>query len=175
MITHYIYHIPGVKVGCARNLEKRKLWYSRDVSRKIKILEILYDKTDQEAGDIEWAWADRFGYKRGNHYVITITTMKKSPSEWSKFGRKAGRRAAELGKTGFQTMSMQEVAAKRWAKMSSEQKFSIVQKAGLKAGELGHSGCQKRAMCPHCGLESSIPVLSRWHFNNCPHKNRIIK
>ena len=24
-----------------------------------------------------------------------------------------------------------------------------------------------RANCPHCGLESNISILKRWHFNNC--------
>src|SRR5579863_4892511 len=71
MITHFIYHIPGRKVGCTNQIEDRMRVYEKDEgSRPIfEILEELHDATDQEAGDIEWQWADRFGYPRRNHYT----------------------------------------------------------------------------------------------------------
>lgn len=98
MITHIIYHIPGRKVGCTKSLEGRKSWYSKDTI--FEVLEELEDKTDQEAGDIEWAWADKFGYRRGVHYTrVAIFTM--SSEEWTKHLHQIGLKgsAALLEKT----------------------------------------------------------------------------
>ena len=60
VVSHTIYHIPGRKVGCTQSLERRKQQYLAEEGRipQIEILEELSDKTDQEAGDIEWQWAD---------------------------------------------------------------------------------------------------------------------
>lgn len=73
MITHIIYHIPGRKVGCTKNLSKRRRWYPKGLY--IEVLEELHDKTDQEAGDIEWAWADMFGYRREAHYALVLRNL----------------------------------------------------------------------------------------------------
>jgi hypothetical protein len=80
MITHTIYHIPGRKVGCTKNLEYRMRVYewAEGASPEIEILEELHDKTDKEAGDIEWQWADKFGYSRGVHYTNTLAAIKSS-------------------------------------------------------------------------------------------------
>ncbi len=78
MITHIIYLIPGKKVGCTANLAGRKNWYPEDTV--IEVLEELHDKTDQEAGDCEWKWADNLGYRRGIHYT-KVSTVKMSPEE----------------------------------------------------------------------------------------------
>lgn len=221
MITHVIYHIPGRKVGCTKNLDVRKKWYkgSNGVVPTIEILEELYDKTDQEAGDIEWAWADKFGYKRGGHYTSTVavTLTAEQRSEFARkgghlsnggrvtfelgvgiyawtpeqriansrkaglaaankgtsFGGEAGRRkgrgrAAELGVTGFQTMTHdQHVNAgikggrKRFESMTVEQRSALGRLAAR-----GGGGVQI-GKCPHCGLESNISNLRRWHFDNC--------
>ena len=69
MITHIIYHIPGRKVGCTRDFVGRKKWYSKGVV--LEVLEELHNATDQEAGDREWFWAEKFGYKKGVHYTRT--------------------------------------------------------------------------------------------------------
>lgn len=67
MITHLIYHILDRKVGCTKDLENRKKRYleSEGSVPEMVVIERLRDKTDQEAGDREWQWADWFGYKRG--------------------------------------------------------------------------------------------------------------
>lgn len=75
MISHIIYHIPNRKVGCTRNLEKRKHMYlnQEGVMPHIVVLEELHDLTDKEAGDIEWYWADKLHYKRDQHYMANRT------------------------------------------------------------------------------------------------------
>jgi len=65
-VTHVIYHLVGYKVGCTKDLRARKKAYRHKRGHHviIRILEELHDCTDQQAGDIEWAWSDSFGYKR---------------------------------------------------------------------------------------------------------------
>ena len=158
MITHIIYHIPGRKVGCTRNLEARRLLYlSREGSiPKIEILEELCDKTDQEAGDQEWRWADRLGYKRGKHYaesgyvVISMETRIRA-------GRKGGR-ASAVNSTLEQK---QEKGRRAAARRTPEGLRRIAQRCALNGAAL------IRDHCPHCGLESNRMILLRWHFNKC--------
>jgi general stress protein YciG len=116
MITHIIYHIIGRKVGCTKNLARRRAEYKLEgySPEEIEILEELHDKTDQEAGDIEWAWADRLGYNKGHHYT---TTMKNYSEEGS---RKGGLRTVEL-RVGVHGLS-------------SEQRIEVSRKAGLIGG-----------------------------------------
>jgi hypothetical protein len=78
--VHLIYHIRGRKVGCTTNLDSRQQMYLRAEGRipEMEILEVLRNKTDQEAGDIEWQWADRFGYHRGTHYLAARERQQQS-------------------------------------------------------------------------------------------------
>jgi arginyl-tRNA--protein-N-Asp/Glu arginylyltransferase len=68
--VHVIYHIPGQKVGCSKQFDIRKKQYPKGTV--FQVLEELTDCTDEEAGDVEWAWADHFGYRRGQHYSIAV-------------------------------------------------------------------------------------------------------
>ena len=165
-----------------------------------EVLEELYDKTDQEAGDIEWKWADRFGYKRGKHYFQSIVAQKvlgsfsNSTSEQKierarKGGLIGGRVSSELGVAGFHNMTSERLyevtskAGKRaaelglggFATMSLEQRIRVGRKGGSKTSELGKSSFQIRTVCPHCSLESTVAVLSRWHFDNCPNRKLVRK
>jgi general stress protein YciG len=136
MITHIIYHIPGRKVGCTKNLLKRIEFYRIDegVIPDHEVLEELHDKTDQEAGDIEWDWADRLGYSRGPHYIESVkaansigsfVTMTKENRILA--GQKGASRTHELGLGGFKTMTHQK-------------RSEAGHKGGIRAGELGKSG-----------------------------------
>lgn len=66
--TFYIYHIPGHKVGCTRNFINRIKHYAYGTN--FIILEIIENITPRQAGDIEWRYADKFGYERGRHYSV---------------------------------------------------------------------------------------------------------
>ena len=104
MLTHVIYHIPGLKVGCSRNLVGRIKKYPRHRTRHLVVLEELHDKTNQEAGDIEWAWADRFGYERGPHYINTMEAAK-APGA---FATMTDEKRVELGKKSAATFTAEE-------------------------------------------------------------------
>lgn len=64
----YIYHIPGVKVGCSKNPNRGK-----SQSKNATILAELSDDVPAEkAGEIEWLFADHFGYNRGPKYTASV-------------------------------------------------------------------------------------------------------
>jgi hypothetical protein len=195
MITHVIYHIPGRKVGCTNNFERRKRYYLEGEGKLpegIEILEELHDKTDQEAGDIEWQWADRFGYKRENHYTIILDFLRKRGKIGGKIGgrkgsredkSKAGTRALKLGVgihalTHEQNIKYGKQGGRRAFELglgihglSFEDKVRFAKVAGKKGSEKG--GCILRAICPHCGLESNLMILKRWHFDNCRKRSMV--
>jgi hypothetical protein len=67
-MPHFIYHVPGKKVGCTKR-HKGRLKQQGLTIDDIEILEVLHDVSDQEAGDREHAWAEKFGYPKGVHYI----------------------------------------------------------------------------------------------------------
>lgn len=96
-ISHIIYHIPGRKVGCTKDLNGRLKYYGykESIVPELIILEKLYNKTDQEAGDIEWKWADKLGYKRETHYSKTIKFVRfRSSKQDPEIKRQTSKRTA---------------------------------------------------------------------------------
>jgi general stress protein YciG len=94
-----------------------------------------------------------------------------TPERSSEIGRKAGKASAE-SKT-FEQKSKQghEAGLRSRINLTKEQSSEIGRKAGLvggrKAASLQKSGAHIRVHCPHCGLESNLMVLKRWHFDKC--------
>lgn len=111
-MSHTIYHVPGVKVGCTTEFENRKSWYLNDnkwgPDTQFEIIEVLEGFDDQLAGDREWDWADSFGYKRGQHYTHA-KKMRKSGSK--KGGEIGGKRVLKLGKMQQTRCSMGGIAS----------------------------------------------------------------
>jgi hypothetical protein len=184
MITHVIYHIPGRKVGCTKDLTFRKWWYQTSegsLPNGMEILEELHDKTNEEAGDIEWQWADRLGYRRGKHYTLTTAVLfpERSRDLMRKRGKNGGLKAAKLG-YGFQnsTREQQVDRARRGAAkggrrcaelgLTGYQNLTFEQRSAA-----GRKGSQKRDTCPHCGMITNVMNLNRWHNDNCPRRKKI--
>lgn len=226
MITHYIYEIVGRKVGCCKSLEYRMKRYDEREGthpKFVRILERLHDKTDQEAGDIEWSWADKLGYRRGVHYTVSMNAYSArgrrggrssnspngglrraeilSPERIVEISRNAGLRAREvIGLEGYAEMGRRGAArraetitperlseigrmgAARFLEVTTpEQRSRNARKANdsitpekrLEIQQDARERCLKREVCPHCGLESNLPILRRWHFDNCKYKPKI--
>jgi hypothetical protein len=89
-ITHIIYHLVGHKVGCTDNLDRRMREYPRQLAQTTQILEILYDASDQAAGDREQWYCDQFGYRRYPHYAHCVTAVTQEQRVTG------GRRSAEV-------------------------------------------------------------------------------
>lgn len=188
-VTHVIYHIPGRKVGCTKDIKGRKQLYLA-TERKIpdmRVLQTLHNKTNKEAGDIEWEWADKLGYKRGSHYAstgyVTLAHEKRveagrksmslrSPDQRFRISQKGGRKGGHVGGA---------ITAKMWRSGQlavTEKRRKLGALNGVKGGpkgsrivnQLGLSGCQQRGKCPHCGIELSKMLLGRWHFDKCRRK-----
>lgn len=140
MITHVIYHIPGRKVGCTKSLRSRSQRYFRIEGSvpEMVILEELHDKTDQEAGDIEWQWADKFGYRRGVHYAHSarISIEALTVEQRRENGRKGGLRTAEVLSPEYKT----EIARNRGLRSAEartlEQKLEFGRTAGFRRAEV---------------------------------------
>jgi hypothetical protein len=129
MITHVIYHIYGRKVGCTRNFHNRKGWYRSEgyTDKDFEILEELHDKTDQEAGDIEWQWLERFGYKkRGQPHYSSLAIEQR---------RKNANKAREAMIVSRSSDQWSEFASKggsaRMASLTTEQRKSLARKGGI--------------------------------------------
>jgi len=198
MITHVIYHLPGRKVGCTRDLKKRIRWYPHHQTRFLEVLEELHDASDQEAGDRERWWQEHFGYKRDSAHYSQNPVLTMAPEEVRAQGRQRLRRQEELGvgiyaltreqrsengrKGGYigkggQVMAERltheqrvEMGRKGGSRTPPEQRAANGRKAGTANAAAQITGAFVRDQCPHCGLESNRMILSRWHFDRCKQK-----
>jgi hypothetical protein len=175
MITHRIYEIPGRKIGCTkRSLKSRQKNYTIEKNGKITLIliEELSDMSDQEAGDREWWWADKLGYKRGPHYTHTVNAAvgaitAEMRKEISRKGGIAGGAIGAKNRVANQTPEERSEISRR-AGLIGGKRTAMLGKSGFKTMPSEKRGCAKRGTCPHCGYESNIPTLYRLHFDRCP-------
>ena len=150
--TYTIYHIPGIKIGCTCDFQKRMN------DQGFTNWEILW----QEEGDYEFGWiagnkeielqkqyglpVDTSNYQisRQNRHKFngTETTYKLTFEDKSKGGKKSGMQNAESGHM------------KRISKLGTE--------ASL-----------RKIICEHCSKPASTFNYSRWHGDNCKHKKSL--
>jgi|SaaInlV_125m_DNA_1040241.scaffolds.fasta_scaffold05528_3 hypothetical protein len=71
-MKYYIYHIPGIKIGCTRDFKIRNYNNMRQYSIESVLLETIEGPNTPEfwqiVGDREWELADQYEYTRGTHY-----------------------------------------------------------------------------------------------------------
>jgi hypothetical protein len=149
-MMHTIYHAIGIKVGCTTNLARRRAYYRSKGIIILRVLEELHDKTDQEAGDIEWQWADRFGYQRGQHFAVSRKAALSLPPE---------RRSEIARATICNTRSH-----------SSERNLEIARMGGRSTAERRTGAAYQRGQCSYCGTETTLAVLARCHNDRCWHR-----
>lgn len=119
----------------------RKSLYEKmeGVVPEIELLEELHDATDQEAGDREWYWADKFGYSRGLHYALTMRAVSARGKIGGKIGGAiTGPKMFELG-TGIFAMSEEEkykARSKGNLGRTSEQNLEIGRNAVRRMNEI---------------------------------------
>jgi hypothetical protein len=145
LIKHVIYHIPGQKVGCTSNFEQRKEKYPENT-----IFEILEELicTPNDAGDKEWEWAAKFGYKKGSHY---------GKSSWN-----------VTMNSQIRTINGKKAAINTFTPEHQKRIAGLGGKSGGKRGALNSN--QKDYQCPHCNKIGKSNAMARWHFENCKHK-----
>lgn len=158
---YYIYHIPGVKIGCSTNPKKR---VKRQGYTKYEILEEYSDRDIASNREIELQ--KEYGYKLDN------TTYSQS-YEWARSGNPSTKPMIE--------------AVKKWIKENPEKHKKNATLGGLKQGpiqgkknaESGHiSALGKKnsefnnriRTCPYCGITTRGVGYERWHGDRCKKK-----
>jgi hypothetical protein len=172
--VYTIYHVVGIKVGCTRIFDGRTIQnqerYGSDAI--IEILDIVSESCGADfAGDVEWGWADWFGYPRANHYSQRWdSTLTKE--ELSEYGKRGGRVQAQRIRAytcddrkthglGFENNS--------WYNGSEKHRVDAA-KGAARAAANKTLRTQTAVNCPHCGKTGQTAVMGRWHFDKCPKK-----
>lgn len=167
MISHVIYEIPGIKVGCTKDLTRRsienRLTYGDDIV--IKVLKELHDLTNREAGDTERNWQIKLGYPTNVHYADLgwVTGAAGRAGLESQFAK--GIHASQTGKTAFHTGAAGRIGGKRCGELGKSGFQTGA--AGRRTAELGKNAFQQKATCPRCGRVGQLANMKRWHFDNC--------
>lgn len=156
--TYFIYHIPGIKIGCTKQVEIRvkEQGYTQ--------YELLETHTDiVKASEREIELQKEYGYKVDNiPYYITL----KAPNlnGCIKGGKTQGRINAENGHSANQFRKIASIGGKA-AHQKHKQLYSEMGK------ELGKKVSQIKVECPHCGKVGQRAAMGNWHFDKCKLKN----
>ena len=142
MKTYYIYHIPGVKIGCTSQLKKRMK------DQYFNSWEILEEHTEiYEASNREIELQKQYGYPVDkvlywksvmNRNLITFKTR----SDAGKIG------GSISGRINVESGHLKNIA-----------------------GIGGKVSSNKIKTCPYCNKTCKGVGYDRWHGDNCKHKN----
>lgn len=147
MQTYYIYHIPGVKIGCSKN---PKLRVKRQGYNDYKILEIhtCVDMVTQREKELQ----EKYGYAVDRaDYKQTLEFGKKGQSKGGAAGSKSQIKN-KIGMYGY----------------SKEERYKI----NLKGASIGGAKqSQVIRECPHCGKVGKGNAMFAYHFDRCKLKN----
>jgi len=160
----YIYHIPGVKVGCSTNPKKR----TKD--QGFNSYEILECHEDIKiASEREIYFQEKFGYGRDNN--SDYENSYKARIEAGKIGGKANKESGWITQLGFTQgkLNKENGTLLKAARLGGKVTGSNLSKEYL--ANLGKIGGNKKVTCPHCNKEGLARPMHRWHFNNCKYKN----
>ena len=156
-MMHTIYHIPGIKVGCTVDFRLRAKKYPKGT--EFEIIGDFYGLTHEQAGDIEFLFADIYGYKKGFHYAsIQRGNSEQALKTMGVSGRKArSRKGVEtLGEEGNKARSL---------KSNSPEHLARRKESGVKTAET--MNLKPDLICPHCGLKGRGNSMLQWHFDRC--------
>ena len=137
-----IYHIPGRKIGCTNNLERRMKQYPSDYE-----FEIIETHTDIEiASDREIELQNEYGYPQDPmRYAETIRRLANSEAQ----------RAKSLKRTEY-----------------AYEPHYFTKEERAKAHEHPNSFKNKRIVCEYCGNPQTTGNYARWHGLKCKHRTQ---
>jgi hypothetical protein len=145
---YYIYHIPGIKIGCSVNPKRR---VKEQGYKSFEILEEHNDNDIELAAKREIELRNQYGYKEDN--------VKTDYVQHYQFG-KIGRANMIPGK-GAETQIKNKIGI--WA-LSKEER-SKIQKNASSYG--GYAQSQIVYTCPHCGKVGKGNGMLGYHFDKC--------
>ena len=143
---YYIYHIPGDKIGCTKDLIKRM------ADQGFTDWEILEEHTEGWlAGDRERELQKEYGYPLDKvHYMISLRNRPK----WNDSTRQLPSR--ETCVKGGKTTGRMHVESGHLAKVRNQPKATLAS--------------MRRILCEHCNKDANTGNYSRWHGDNCKQK-----
>jgi hypothetical protein len=138
-MTYYIYHIPGIKIGCSKTPTKRvnNQGYSE--------FEILEEHLDiDEASKREKELQRQYGYKvDGPNYSRSLALT-------SIAGQKGG-----------------SISGPNLVKSGHLRRVGLIAVANGSPSKAGKANCAILRECTYCGKQGKGPTMFRYHFNNC--------
>jgi hypothetical protein len=162
---YYIYHIPGIKIGCSKNPKRRvkAQGYTEFI--------ILETHTDiQIASEREISLQKEYGFKIDN--TPYKQTIKAPTLDGMKKGGQNGVLKKWMEENPEQFKNNQQIAAK----LGGLKQGSIQGNINKENGHMSQLGKQmtiynnRLQTCPYCGKESKGIGYSRWHGENCKFK-----
>lgn len=158
---YYIYHIPGVKIGCTTNVKRRvnKQGYS-----EYQILETHTDIHIASQREIELQ--KQYGYKVDN-------TLYSQSYEWATSGNPPIQPMLNGFKNWFK--NNKEIHCKN-AKLGGLKQGPITGKKNAESGHISALGKKNSEFnnrirtCPHCNIVTRGVGYERWHGDKCRKK-----
>ena len=140
---YYIYHIPGIKIGCSINPKVRVK------AQGYSDFKILEEYTDIEvASKREIELQIEFGYK------VDKGSRIYSPHFFTDMGKKGGNKNTKK----------QQIAR---AENRKKSKVFLDSKIQTELGKRGHAAQNIELTCPYCNKIGVGRVMYRHHFNRC--------
>jgi len=165
MKKYYLYHIPGVKVGCTTRPHERIV--EEQGFDTYEILETYTDISVASAREIQLQ--EQMGYGRDNNatYENSYNARVSGGYRGGKTNKDSGW-ISELGynqgRANVESGHLQNIA-------SQGGKISGSKLSKDHMSKLGKIGGNKQVICPHCGKQGLARPMHRWHFDKCKHKN----
>lgn len=154
---HYIYHIPGIKIGATKQPEIRvkEQGYSE--------YEILETHTDVYiASNREIELQRQYGYKID---VIPYWKTLKAPTPEGRI--KGGKTQGKINAKNGHAKKQFQLNSSKAGKAAHAKHPELYSNWGK---QLGKIAAKIQVTCPHCGKTGQRAAMGNWHFDKCKFK-----
>jgi len=154
---HYIYHIPGIKIGATKQPQIRVK------EQGFSEYEILETHTDVYiASNREIELQKQYGY-RVDAIPYWKTLNAPTPDGCRRGGRTQGKINAKNGHAKKQFQKVASIGGKTAHKKHAELYSNLGSKLGKIVSKI-------QVECPHCGKVGQRAAMHVWHFDKCRNK-----
>ncbi len=174
-----VYHIPGIKVGCTKDIKRRcrdnKNKYGQDITIDIIMVTDNIDEASEleEFANAEYNYRKDITYKESQRMVNSINHCSNSQETRDKISDTLI--GKELSEEHLQKMRDNQPDRSGennpfyGVAHSDETRHKMSQSKMGKTGEAcpNYGRVHKKKVCPHCGLCGGGGNMKRFHFDNC--------
>jgi hypothetical protein len=153
--TYYIYHIPGIKIGCTTNIEHRMQ------EQSFTTWEVLEEYTDiMIASERERELQISYGYPKDP--VLYHISLKNRSRLGAKYTESHRKNISDSVKGKSRNYSKEHIqACMNNLKIASSN-------GGKKTGKInGYKSCTTEHLCPKCGRTGKGNYFKHFHFDSC--------